>query len=366
MLSRSVLARVRCHATPARFAATAAGCHAPLRRGPLQLLGASDGRLLQRNSFRVRSVGSGSLSLRRFCASTEGAPAAPKARPKPLKKAGGFGVGKAVGAILVVGGVAYAVNDDAQRLIDSYIGDVAVFFEDFNDTTMEFLESVGDRFVTKKQDEPWLMDVPDHVPTLVLDLDKVILKLQHDSRNGWHVVKRPFAEQFLKEIHFFYDVVLFSDDQFPVAEQIAVKWNLPVSAVLHREFCKKKRNHYVKDISKLGRNLSKVLIIDHDEAAFQLQPENGILIKPFDGDASDCELLDLLEFLKAASASNMDLREFVARFGGGDVDVGRRYLLHKADQDAKVQQRRSVGKYFSTSRQVSGRGVQSINAGFPR
>lgn len=137
-------------------------------------------------------------------------------------------------------------------------------------------------------------------------------------------MKRPFADQFFREISHYFEVVIFSDDVFPVALDVANKWNLPVTGVLHRDFCKKKRNHYVKDLSKLGRGLDRLLIIDHDPAAYQLQPENGIRIKPFHGEVDDSELMDLLEFLKAAATSNMDLRKFVEKHGGGDEDSVRR------------------------------------------
>merc|ERR1719145_29058 len=120
--------------------------------------------------------------------------------------------------------------------------------------------------MVSQRKEPWLLELstmkyPENIPTLVLDLD-----------------------QFFKEISHYFEIVIFSDDVFPVALEIANKWNLPVTGVLHRDFCKKKRNHYVKDLSKLGRNLERVLIIDHDPKAFQLQPENGVHIKPFEGD----------------------------------------------------------------------------------
>jgi len=133
-----------------------------------------------------------------------------------------------------------------------------------------------------------------------------------------------------------------------VALDIVTKWNLPVSGVLHRDFCKKKRSHYVKDLSKLGRKLDRVLMIDHDPAAFQLQPENGLLIQSFKGDTSDRELADLMEFLKAAATSNMDLREFMKKHGGGDENLGRRYLIYKQGQDEVVEQRRSVGRLFTS------------------
>jgi len=259
----------------------------------------------------------------------------------------------AVGVCVVGLGAAYAASNDVREVVDDAVGALGEMFEDFNDASREFFERIGDKFVAKRQ-EPWLLELatmkyPENIPTLVLDLDKVILHLEHDSRQGWHVIKRPFADQFFKEISHYFEVVIFSDDVFPVALDIANKWNLPVTGVLHRDFCKKKRNHYVKDLSKLGRNLERVLIIDHDPAAFQLQPENGLHIKPFEGDTTDSELADLLEFLKAAATSNMDIRKFVEKFGGGDNDVGRRYLLHKQDQDAAVEKRRSVGRVFASS-----------------
>jgi len=292
--------------------------------------------------------GSQCSRLRSFCA--EAAPAVERPRPRPTKKQD-FTSGKAVAGLIGGVGVGYAASESVRTEVNAVAAQIAEAFEDFNDSSREFFERIGERFVSKGK-EPWLLDLatmkyPENIPTLVLDLDKVILHLEHDHRQGWHVIKRPFADQFFKEICHYYEVVLFSDDVFPVALDIATKWNLPVTGVLHRDFCKKKRNHFVKDISKLGRRLDRTLIIDHDADAFQLQPENGILIREFTGDTSDTELLDLLEFLKAAASSNQDLRQYVTKFGGGDFDVGRRYLLHKQEEDKLVEKRRSVGRVFA-------------------
>lgn len=339
-----------------RHAASALGRHA------------ADGSFVGRLSSGANRVAG--QRLREFCAE---AAAAEKANPRPAVKRRDALSSKVAGAVIVGAGVAYAASEEVRSSVDQLGSSCAEMFEDFNDRSREFFERIGDKFVSRRQ-EPWLLELatmkyPENIPTLVLDLDKVILHLEHDSIKGWHVIKRPFADQFFKEISHYYEVVLFSDDVFPVALDIATKWNLPVTGVLHRDFCKKKRNHFVKDISKLGRKLERVLIIDHDPEAFQLQPENGIQIRPFEGDTSDSELLDLLDFLKAAASTNQDIREFVAKFGGGDPDIGRRYLIHKQDQDSKVEQRRSVGRVFAASRGFpGGPGAQpfgGVNA-FPR
>ena len=69
-------------------------------------------------------------------------------------------------------------------------------------------------------------------------------------------------------------------------------------------------NGIVKDLSKLGRDLSKVVIIDNMPQNFRLQKENGIFIKNYYGeDSNDTALIDLIPILKAiASDPNNDVR----------------------------------------------------------
>ena len=53
----------------------------------------------------------------------------------------------------------------------------------------------------------------------------------------------------------------------------------------------------IKDLSKLGRNLEKIIIVDNIEENYQLQPNNGLNISDFEGDESDNELEYLLKDL---------------------------------------------------------------------
>jgi len=215
-------------------------------------------------------------------------------------------------------------------------------------TADEKFEDFLEKFIPSKP-APWLLDLetmkyPDYIPTLVMDLDKVLVHMEHDSMQGWRVVRRPGADQFLKELQHYYELVIFSDDVFPVAVDVVSKWGVPCTGVLHREFCRKVKDGYVKDVSKLGRRMDKIIILDHDPVATRRQPENAVLVKPFEGDEKDRELVDLLEFLKAAATSQEDSRSFIKKNGGGDVDIGRRFLLKKKEIDAKVQSRRAFGR----------------------
>ena len=55
---------------------------------------------------------------------------------------------------------------------------------------------------------------------------------------------------------------------------------------------------FIKDLSKLGRKLSKTIIVDNAAENFQLQPENGIFIKTWITDCNDVALSKLTPLLE--------------------------------------------------------------------
>jgi CTD small phosphatase-like protein 2 len=54
----------------------------------------------------------------------------------------------------------------------------------------------------------------------------------------------------------------------------------------------------VKDLSRIGRDLSRTIIVDNVAENFQLQPDNGIFIKSWFDDMSDTALSELAPLLK--------------------------------------------------------------------
>ena len=54
----------------------------------------------------------------------------------------------------------------------------------------------------------------------------------------------------------------------------------------------------IKDLSLIGRDLSKTIIVDNIAENFQKQPENGILIKSWYDDPNDDALYELGPLLK--------------------------------------------------------------------
>jgi hypothetical protein len=64
-------------------------------------------------------------------------------------------------------------------------------FLDFDDWSRVHLNKLGD-WMVPPNNEPWLLDMetlkyPPNLPTLVMDLDKVLVKLEHDREKGWQV-----------------------------------------------------------------------------------------------------------------------------------------------------------------------------------
>ncbi|CRH03126.1 mitochondrial import inner membrane translocase subunit TIM50, putative [Plasmodium relictum] len=227
----------------------------------------------------------------------------------------------------------------------------------YNDLLHEFIDKYF-----PLSNEPLLPDFkdlnyPENLPTLVIDLNYVIAKLEYDRKTGWRVLKRPYADLFFKELSSFYEIVIWSDDNFPVAQEVVSKWGIPAIGCLHRDQCSKKKKFYVKDLKRLGRNLDRVVIIDHDIHAFMLQPENGILIKEFHGDVDDKEILCLIDLLKSFAISTYDIRQFLKKYGGGDYNIGKRYLQLKSDTEQKSKRIRSIGKIFQLDNKKTPNGI---------
>lgn len=67
---------------------------------------------------------------------------------------------------------------------------------------------------------------------------------------------------------------------------------------------------FIKDISKIGRDVSKIIIVDNMPQNFRLQKENGIYIKTFYGhDTEDTALFDLATILVSNNTLKIDIAE---------------------------------------------------------
>ncbi|KAI7883626.1 NIF-domain-containing protein [Lichtheimia hyalospora FSU 10163] len=182
----------------------------------------------------------------------------------------------------------------------------------------------------KKMHEPmWENLLPDPLPepynrpyTLVINLDDTLVHSTWDSKHGWRHAKRPGVDYFLAYLSQFFEIVIFTSQTSFNAQPILDSLDPYQYAMyrLYREATRYVDGKYVKDLSHLNRDLSKVIIMDSNPDSFSLQPENGIKLRPFKGDAKDMGLLEYIPFLEAITYfAPPDVRPIIQRFEGEDV-----------------------------------------------
>ncbi|XP_070810223.1 carboxy-terminal domain RNA polymerase II polypeptide A small phosphatase 1 isoform X2 [Pituophis catenifer annectens] len=85
----------------------------------------------------------------------------------------------------------------------------------------------------------------------------------------------------------------------PVADLLD-KWGA-FRARLFRESCVFHRGNYVKDLSRLGRDLTRIIIVDNSPASYVFHPDNAVPVASWFDNMADTELLDLLPFFERLS-----------------------------------------------------------------
>ena len=81
-----------------------------------------------------------------------------------------------------------------------------------------------------------------------------------------------------------------------------------------------------KDLSKIGRDLSRVIIIDNLKENFRMQPNNGIFIKTWTNDINDIQFKDILKILKDIVLYNVnDVRTVIQKMNE-EIKISRNII----------------------------------------
>ncbi|XP_008394432.1 CTD (carboxy-terminal domain, RNA polymerase II, polypeptide A) small phosphatase-like a isoform X2 [Poecilia reticulata] len=118
-----------------------------------------------------------------------------------------------------------------------------------------------------------------------------------------YVLKRPHVDEFLQKMGELFECVLFTASLAKYADPVADlldQWGV-FRARLFRESCVFHRGNYVKDLSRLGRELRKVIIVDNSPASYIFHPENAVPVQSWFDDMTDTELLDLIPLFEGLS-----------------------------------------------------------------
>ena len=186
---------------------------------------------------------------------------------------------------------------------------------------------VGSSIINNIKDfPPFLPPInPKYKYTLVLDMDETLIHYFFTNVSGMFFV-RPYCFDFLKELNDLYEIVTFTAGTKDYADNILNILDMDNNIIKYRLY----RQHTTilgfsvyKDLTKLGRDLSKVIIIDNLKENFKMQPNNGIFIKTWTNDINDVQFKDLLKILKDIVLFNVNDVRLVIQKMNEEIKISR-------------------------------------------
>ncbi|ERE90552.1 carboxy-terminal domain RNA polymerase II polypeptide A small phosphatase 2-like protein [Cricetulus griseus] len=137
---------------------------------------------------------------------------------------------------------------------------------------------------------------------VVIDLDETLV---HSSFKVY-VLKRPYVDEFLRRMGELFECVLFTASLAKYADPVTDLLDQcgVFRARLFRESCVFHQGCYVKDLSRLGRDLRKTLILDNSPASYIFHPENAVPVQSWFDDMADTELLNLIPIFEELSGAD--------------------------------------------------------------
>ncbi|KAF5374619.1 hypothetical protein D9615_008973 [Tricholomella constricta] len=188
--------------------------------------------------------------------------------------------------------------------------------------------------------------------TLLLSIDDLLVTSTWDRQHGWRTAKRPGVDYFLAYISQFYEVVVFTTQNFYTAAPIVEKldrYNFYVTHRLFREATRSINGKIVKDLSYLNRDLSKVVMLDTNAEHVSTHPENAIIVPKWNGDPKDNGLIAMIPFLESIAIYHPpDVRPILEAYRDKNVPV--EYAKKEAEAKAK---------HIAEWKEKKGKGVSS-------
>jgi RNA polymerase II subunit A small phosphatase-like protein len=129
-----------------------------------------------------------------------------------------------------------------------------------------------------------------------------------------YILVRPGVTSFLQRMSKHYEMVVFTASLSKYAEPLVAQLDPEAfcSDKLFREHCTFYNNAFVKDLTRLGRSMTDVIIVDNSPIAYMFQPENAIPCISWYDDMSDTDL-DRIASLLEKLAYEEDVRKIIRK-----------------------------------------------------
>ena len=152
--------------------------------------------------------------------------------------------------------------------------------------------------------------------SLILDLDETLVhfKVNNEDDSEGVLQIRPGVIPFLELVGKYYELIIFTaatQDYGDLLIDAIEENNVFFEHRFYRQHTVIMGNDFIKDLTRVGRPLDKIIIVDNMPQNFRLQKENGINIKAFWGEDVDDNALEELGKILINIARD-----------GGDVRIG--------------------------------------------
>lgn len=182
---------------------------------------------------------------------------------------------------------------------------------------------------------PQLRDIPPKTrstpeATLVVDLEETLmfssLNVIDEAEYTFHtafqdhqykvyMILRPHVKEFLQAMSKIYELFVYTCAKKQYAEKILNILDPDRKLFRHRLYqddCACVLGHYIKDLSILGRDLAKTVVLDNAPHTYPYHLMNTIPIKSWSGESDDRELQKLIPSMEKLSAAE-DFREVLKK-----------------------------------------------------
>ncbi|CAG8123035.1 unnamed protein product [Penicillium olsonii] len=130
----------------------------------------------------------------------------------------------------------------------------------------------------------------------------------------YYVHKRPHCDEFLRKISKWYKLVIFTASVQEYADPV-IDWleqeRKYFAGRLYRQHCTFRNGAYIKDLSSVEPDLSKVMILDNSPMSYIFHEDNAIPIEGWINDPTDNGLIHLIPMFEALQYVT-DVRAFLA------------------------------------------------------